>query len=97
MEDDFEFTTAEDISTANISVNTAGAEISTASPKVKTAGVSVDDVAAEGLVYIKRSAAKRKDKGKAIMEESEPTQTKTKIQQEQKRLGFEEALRLQEQ
>ncbi|GKC98292.1 hypothetical protein Tco_1168567 [Tanacetum coccineum] len=97
MEADFEFTTAKDVSTANVSVNTAGAEISTASPKVKTAGVSVDDVAAKGLVYIRRSAAKRKDKGKAIMEESEPTQTKTKIQQEQERLGFEEALRLQEQ
>ncbi|GKA11881.1 hypothetical protein Tco_0691427, partial [Tanacetum coccineum] len=97
MEADFEFTTAEDVSTANVSVNTAGAEISTASPKVKTVGVSVDDVVAKGLVYIRRSAAKRKDKGKAIMEESEPTQTKTKIYQEQERLGFEEALRLQEQ
>ncbi|GKD66457.1 hypothetical protein Tco_1308565 [Tanacetum coccineum] len=97
MEADFEFTTTEDVSTANVSVNTAGVEISTANPKVKTAGVSVDDVAAEGLVYIRRSVAKRKDKGKAIMEESEPTQTKTKIQQEQERLGFEEALRLQEQ
>ncbi|GJX95854.1 hypothetical protein Tco_0351652 [Tanacetum coccineum] len=91
------FTTAEDVSTANVPVNTVGAEISTASPKVKTAGVSVNDVAAEGLVYIRRSAAKRKDKDKAIMEESEPTQTKTKIQQEQERLGFEEAQRLQEQ
>ncbi|GJW62268.1 hypothetical protein Tco_0111603 [Tanacetum coccineum] len=97
MEADFEFTTAEDVSTANISVNTAGVEISTASPKVKTAGVSVDDIAAEGLVYIRMSVAKIKDKGKAIMEESEPTQTKTKILQEQERLGFEEALRLQEQ
>ncbi|GJZ04902.1 hypothetical protein Tco_0538177, partial [Tanacetum coccineum] len=97
MEADFEFTTAEDVSTGNVSVNTAGAEISTASPKVKTAGVSVDDVGAEDLVYIRRSATKVKDKGKAIMEESKPTQTKTKIQQEQERLGFEEALRFQEQ
>ncbi|GKC59402.1 hypothetical protein Tco_1087000 [Tanacetum coccineum] len=80
MEADFKFTTAEDVSTANVPVNTTGAEISIASPKVKIAGVSVDDVAAEGLVYIRRSIAKRKDKGKAIMEESEPTQTKTKIQ-----------------
>ncbi|GJQ89958.1 hypothetical protein Tco_0001097 [Tanacetum coccineum] len=70
------------ISTANVPVSTAGAEVS---------------IAAESLVYIRRSAAKRKDKGKAIMEESEPTQTKTKIQQEQERLGFEEAQRLQEQ
>ncbi|GJT86045.1 hypothetical protein Tco_1067762 [Tanacetum coccineum] len=97
MEADFKFTTVEDVSTANVSVNTAGVEISTASPKVKTASVSVDDVDIEGLVYIRRSAAKRKDKGKAIMEESNPTQTKTKLQQEQERLEFEEALRLQEQ
>ncbi|GJT72310.1 retrovirus-related pol polyprotein from transposon TNT 1-94 [Tanacetum coccineum] len=48
--------------TANVLVNIVGAEISTASPKVKTAGVSVDDVATEGLMYIRRSAAKRKDK-----------------------------------
>ncbi|GKB04512.1 hypothetical protein Tco_0832655 [Tanacetum coccineum] len=57
----------ENISTANVPVSTAGAEVS---------------IAAESLVYIRRSAAKRKDKGKAIMDESEPTQTKTKIQQE---------------
>ncbi|GKC59503.1 hypothetical protein Tco_1087101 [Tanacetum coccineum] len=62
MEDDFEFITGEDVTTANVSVNTAGAEISIASPKVKTVGVSVDDVVAEGLVYIRRSATKRKDK-----------------------------------
>ncbi|GJY93424.1 hypothetical protein Tco_0509206 [Tanacetum coccineum] len=97
MEADFEFTIAEDVSTANVSVNTAGAEISTASPKAKTAGVFINDVPAEGLVYLRRSAIKRKDKGKAIMEESKPIQTKTKIQQEQERLGFEETLRLQEQ
>ncbi|GJV08779.1 hypothetical protein Tco_1346435 [Tanacetum coccineum] len=89
LEPNFEFTAPEevytaepDISTANVPVSTAGAEVSTA---------------AESLVYIRRSAAKRKDKGKAIVEESEPTQTKTKIQQEQERLGFEEAQRLQEQ
>ncbi|GJS39622.1 hypothetical protein Tco_0564665 [Tanacetum coccineum] len=82
MKDDFEFTTIEDVSTANVSVNTAGAEISTTSPKFKTAGVFVDDIAAEGLVYIRRSAAKIKDKGIAIMKEFEPTHTKTKIQQE---------------
>ncbi|GJT61067.1 hypothetical protein Tco_1004600 [Tanacetum coccineum] len=40
---------------------TAPKKVSTASPEVKTA--------AEGLVYIKRSATKRKDKGKAIMKE----------------------------
>ncbi|GJU87960.1 hypothetical protein Tco_1300383 [Tanacetum coccineum] len=48
-------------------------------PEVKTV--------AESLVYIKRSAAKRKDKGKAIMKEAEPVQNKTKLQLEQERLG----------
>ncbi|GJV42548.1 hypothetical protein Tco_1420988 [Tanacetum coccineum] len=95
-EPDFEFIAPEedytakpDISTANVPVSTAGAEVSTASPEVKTA--------AESLVYIRRSAAKRKDKGKAIMKEAEPVQKKTKLQLEQERLGLEEALRLQEQ
>ncbi|GJY64786.1 hypothetical protein Tco_0466246 [Tanacetum coccineum] len=96
LEPDFEFTAPEevytaepDISTANVPVSTAGAEVSTASPEVKTA--------AESLVYIRRSATKRKDKGKAIMKEAEPVQKKTKLQLEQERLGYEEALRLQEQ
>ncbi|GJT73969.1 RNA-directed DNA polymerase, eukaryota, reverse transcriptase zinc-binding domain protein [Tanacetum coccineum] len=78
-----------DISTANVPVSTAGAEVSTASPEVKTT--------AESLVYIRRSAAKRKDKGKDIMKEAEPVHKKTKLQLEQERLGLEEALRLQEQ
>ncbi|GJS44196.1 hypothetical protein Tco_0569239 [Tanacetum coccineum] len=89
LEPNFEFTTPEEvytpepnISTANVPVRTVGAEVSTA---------------AESLVYIRRSATKRKDKGKAIVEESEPIQTKTKIQQEQERLRFKEAQRLQEQ
>ncbi|GJX37362.1 hypothetical protein Tco_0250665 [Tanacetum coccineum] len=54
-----------EISTANISVSTASA-----TPKVSTA--------AENLVYIRRSAKKRKDKGKAIMKEDESVQKKTK-------------------
>ncbi|GJR25333.1 hypothetical protein Tco_1101565 [Tanacetum coccineum] len=65
-----------------------GITLVTASPKVK--------IAAESLVYIRRSAAKRKDKGKAIMKEAEPVQKKTKLQLEQERLGYEEAPRLQE-
>ncbi|GJS31697.1 hypothetical protein Tco_0492317 [Tanacetum coccineum] len=95
-EHDFEFIAPEedytvepDISTANVPVSTAGAEVSTGSPEVKTT--------AESLVYIRRSAAKRKDKGKAIMKEAKPVQKKTKLQLEQERLGLEEALRLQEQ
>ncbi|GJS33778.1 hypothetical protein Tco_0532160 [Tanacetum coccineum] len=93
LEPDFEFIAPEevytvepDISTANVPVGTA---VSTASPEVKTD--------AKSLVYIRRSAAKRKDKGKAIMKEAEPVQKKTKFQLEQERLGYEEALRLQEQ
>ncbi|GJR96896.1 hypothetical protein Tco_0269070 [Tanacetum coccineum] len=51
---------------------------------------------AESLMYIRRSAAKTKDKGKGIMEESELAMTKTKRQQEQEKLGLETAARLQE-
>ncbi|GJU10216.1 putative ribonuclease H-like domain-containing protein [Tanacetum coccineum] len=96
LEPDFNFAASEevytaepDISTANVPVSTAGAEVSTVSPEVKTA--------AESLVYIRRSAAKRKDKSKAIMKEAGPVQKKTKLQLEQEILGYEEALRLQEQ
>ncbi|GKE75154.1 ribonuclease H-like domain-containing protein, partial [Tanacetum coccineum] len=49
-------------------------------PALKTAGDSIKDIAVETLVYIRRSAAKAKDKGK--MEESESAMTKTKRQQE---------------
>ncbi|GKC87384.1 hypothetical protein Tco_1148033 [Tanacetum coccineum] len=56
-----DYTAKPDISTANVPVSTAGAEVSTARPEVKTA--------AESLVYIRRCATKRKDKGKAIMKE----------------------------
>ncbi|GKC18345.1 hypothetical protein Tco_1020495 [Tanacetum coccineum] len=84
-----DYTVEPDISTANVPVRTAGAGVNTVSPKVKTT--------AESLVYIRRSAAKRKDKGKDIMKEAEPVQKKTKLQLEQERLRLEEALRLQEQ
>ncbi|GJS33406.1 hypothetical protein Tco_0531788 [Tanacetum coccineum] len=70
-------------------VSTVGTEHSTVIPEVSTA--------AANLVYIRRSAQKRKDKGKAIMEEDESVQKKTKKQLEQERLGHEEAIRLQEQ
>ncbi|GKC38457.1 hypothetical protein Tco_1050841, partial [Tanacetum coccineum] len=62
-------TASTNFTTANVPVTTAGAEISTASTEVKTVGDSVDDIAAEILVYIRSSAAKTKDKGKGIMEE----------------------------
>ncbi|GKE08506.1 hypothetical protein Tco_1412057 [Tanacetum coccineum] len=51
-----------DFDAANVPVTTAGAEVSTASPEVKTAGDSIEDIAAETLVYIRRSATKAKDK-----------------------------------
>ncbi|GJR15964.1 hypothetical protein Tco_0798616 [Tanacetum coccineum] len=65
-------------------VYTAEKEVSTAEP-VSTAGASVSTA----------GASSAKDKGKAIMEEAETIQTKTKLQLEQERLGYEEALRLQ--
>ncbi|GJS28582.1 putative ribonuclease H-like domain-containing protein [Tanacetum coccineum] len=83
------YTDQPDIILSNVPISTVGAEVSTASPEVKTA--------TESLVYIRRSASKRKDKGKAIMKEAEPVQKKTKLQLEKERLGLEEALRLQEQ
>ncbi|GJW30975.1 putative ribonuclease H-like domain-containing protein [Tanacetum coccineum] len=80
-------TASTDFTTANVPVTTVGAEISTASPEVKTAGDSVNDISVESLVYIKRSAAKTKDKGKGIIEEFKLVMTKTTRQQEQERLG----------
>ncbi|GJY70682.1 hypothetical protein Tco_0474385 [Tanacetum coccineum] len=49
-----------DFTTANVPVTTASAEISTASPEVKIAGVSVDDIAAESLVYIKNGVLNKR-------------------------------------
>ncbi|GJW10049.1 hypothetical protein Tco_1575876 [Tanacetum coccineum] len=91
-----------EISTANMSVST-----SSANPEVSTAGVSTTEVVlstvipevstgAENLVYIRRSAEKRKDKGKVIMKEDEFVQKKTKKQLEQERLSHEASIRLQE-
>ncbi|GJS50942.1 hypothetical protein Tco_0624304 [Tanacetum coccineum] len=71
----------------------AQGRFNTASPEVKTAGDSIEDIVAETLVYIRRTASKAKDKGK--MEESESAMTKTKRKPEQERLGFEVAVRLQ--
>ncbi|GJS93372.1 ribonuclease H-like domain-containing protein [Tanacetum coccineum] len=84
MEYDFDVSTTEGFTTASVPVTTASA-----TPEVSTA--------AENLVYIRRSAKKRKDKGKAIMKEDEFVQKKTKKQLEKERLGHEEAMRLQEQ
>ncbi|GJS42437.1 hypothetical protein Tco_0567480 [Tanacetum coccineum] len=72
MEPDFEFTTAEEVYTAEKGVSTAE-PVSTAGASVSTAG-----------------ASSAKDKGKAIMEEAETIQTKTKLQLEQERLVMDD-------
>ncbi|GJY77713.1 putative ribonuclease H-like domain-containing protein [Tanacetum coccineum] len=79
-------TTGLEISTANRAVSTADAAVTTVSafistvspPRVSTAK---DISGAETLVYIRRSASKAKDKGKAIMQESElPKKIKKRVQ-----------------
>ncbi|GJZ98538.1 hypothetical protein Tco_0670991 [Tanacetum coccineum] len=65
-----------EVSTANVPVSTAGAEVSTASTDVSTAAAS--------LVYIRKNAKKKKDKGKAIMTEPE-LEKKSKKQLKQER------------
>ncbi|GJR61250.1 hypothetical protein Tco_1503412 [Tanacetum coccineum] len=54
----------------------------------------VGDLGSVEKVYIRRSAKKRKDKGKTIIKEDDSVQKKTKNQLEQERLGHEEAIRL---
>ncbi|GJR40999.1 hypothetical protein Tco_1216683 [Tanacetum coccineum] len=70
----------QEVTTVNTTLNTDSVQISTtsATPDVSTAAVS--------LVYIRRSAEKRKDKGKGIMIEYEFVQKKSKKQLEQERL-----------
>ncbi|GKE27162.1 hypothetical protein Tco_1442546 [Tanacetum coccineum] len=67
----------------------SGPSIASATPEVSTA--------AKGLVYIRRSLKKKKDKGKAIMIEDESVQKKSKKKMQEKRLSHEEDIRLQEQ
>ncbi|GJS78664.1 hypothetical protein Tco_0728545 [Tanacetum coccineum] len=64
--------------------------VSTGSGRISTAEESVNIAGASMPVIIK-------DKGKAKMDEYEPEQTKTKLQQRQERAGYEAAIRLQEQ
>ncbi|GJU79498.1 hypothetical protein Tco_1281863 [Tanacetum coccineum] len=80
----------QEVTTADTALNTASVPISTASATLEVS------TAAANLVYIKRSAEKRKDKGKAIMIEDEYVQKNSKKQLEQERLSHEEAIRLQE-
>ncbi|GKB26011.1 hypothetical protein Tco_0865412 [Tanacetum coccineum] len=80
-------------------VSTAGATKGTASeiPVVSTAEENIS-TAGRTVTYRRRSEEKRtrKDKGKAIMTESEPKK-KSKKELEQEKLSFAEAIRLQEQ
>ncbi|GJS90538.1 putative ribonuclease H-like domain-containing protein [Tanacetum coccineum] len=77
-----------EISTADVPVSTAGAEVSTATHDVSTA--------AAALVYIRRSASKAKDKGKAIMQEPEPPKKLKKRVQVQMSVDEELARKVQE-
>ncbi|GJY20923.1 hypothetical protein Tco_0393489 [Tanacetum coccineum] len=72
----------QEVTTADTALNTVTVPFSTASatPEVSTA--------VESLVYIRRSAKKKKDKGKAIMIEDESIQKKSKKQVQEER--FEE-------
>ncbi|GKD73833.1 putative ribonuclease H-like domain-containing protein, partial [Tanacetum coccineum] len=92
-----------EVSTVDIPISTAGVTTRTATetPIVSTAGVNISTTSTirsttGRVVYSRRSADKAKDKGKAIMTEPEP-QKKSKKLLEQERLGFETAIRLQEQ
>ncbi|GJZ34607.1 hypothetical protein Tco_0580424 [Tanacetum coccineum] len=86
----------EDQGSGEKEVSTVVAEHSTIIPEISTANIAVTtakvSTAVENLVYIRRSAEKKKDKGKGIMTEPEP-EKKTKKQLEQERLRHEEALR----
>ncbi|GJR84312.1 putative ribonuclease H-like domain-containing protein [Tanacetum coccineum] len=98
-------TTGLEISTANIAVSTADATVTTASTSISTVSPprvsTIEDISgAETLVYIRRSASIAKDKGKVIMQESEPPKkikkkARFKAEQEQERIDFETALELQ--
>ncbi|GKD40323.1 hypothetical protein Tco_1260530 [Tanacetum coccineum] len=72
MEYDFDVSTAEGFTTTSVPVTTDEIKISTANISVSTASATPEvSTAAKNLVYIRRSAEKRKDKGKAIMKEDE--------------------------
>ncbi|GKB68334.1 hypothetical protein Tco_0929746, partial [Tanacetum coccineum] len=83
----------QEVTTADIALNTASVPISTTSVPISTASATVSTAAAN-LVYIRRIAEKRKDKGKSIMIKDESVQKKSKKQLKQERLSHEEAIRL---
>ncbi|GJX66174.1 hypothetical protein Tco_0300517 [Tanacetum coccineum] len=85
MEYDFDVTASIPVTTAGLEISTANIAVSTANAAVTTTSASISTVSplrvstakdisgSETLVYIRRSASKAKDKGKAIMQESEPS------------------------
>ncbi|GJV86383.1 hypothetical protein Tco_1530321 [Tanacetum coccineum] len=79
------------VSTGSGGVSTASRLFSTAEESVSTAGASMPVSTASTVQEV------NKDKGKGIMTESEPEQTKTNLQQRQERAGYEAVVRLQEQ
>nr|GEW36841.1 hypothetical protein [Tanacetum cinerariifolium] len=78
-------------------VSTASRIISTAEEKVSTDGVSIPISTASMVQESTSSPRATKDKGKAIMMESEPEKTTTKLRERQERAGYKAAIRLQEQ
>ncbi|GJT55540.1 hypothetical protein Tco_0990594, partial [Tanacetum coccineum] len=82
---------SDQISTAGKKKDTASEEV----PPVSTAEVHIS-TAGETATYSRRSAEKRKDKGKGIMTDEEPKK-KSKKELEQERLSFAEAIRIEEQ
>ncbi|GJV71505.1 hypothetical protein Tco_1491500 [Tanacetum coccineum] len=85
---------AEPVSTAGAVVTTASVAVTTSSPTRNIRVPTADDITmAKTLVYIRKSVVK--DKGKGKMAESKTVHTKTNLQQEQERLDFEAAVRLQ--
>ncbi|GJS47370.1 hypothetical protein Tco_0597491 [Tanacetum coccineum] len=94
------YTRRREVSTGSGGISTASGGISTAEESVSTIGASMP-VSTIGMVQevniIITSPVVVKDKGKGKMEESVDEQTKrTKLQQEQERLGHEAGVRLQE-
>nr|GEU82015.1 hypothetical protein [Tanacetum cinerariifolium] len=85
------------VSTRSGGVSTTSRIIRTVEETVSTAGVSMP-VSIAGMVQESTSSQRAtKDKGKAIMTESEPEQTTTKLRDRQERVGYEAAIGLQEQ
>nr|GEW97530.1 hypothetical protein [Tanacetum cinerariifolium] len=79
------------VSTSSGGISIASILFSTTEESVSTAGASM--TVSTASISQEVNIAAIKDKGKGIMIESEPVQTKTKRQQEQERLGLEAALK----